>query len=181
MKKFIAMILMLSFVLAIPAFAEEVEATDINWNEEAEQTFIDAGYVGTWTTLEDVNCKLIVPEGFVDEALTDEDKANNLVHIFVNQETGATIKVFDSQIDSMEDLASIGNALHEKNPDQPIQFAHINGAGAVINAIPTDDVVNTIFDLGNHRYYQIMFTGMLAEQNQLMTLCMASIQFANVG
>lgn len=186
MKKLLVFALILSLVLAMPAFAEAdaddnvIHAAQMDWNEEAEQVFTDAGYSGTWTTLEGIGCDLIIPEGYVQQELTDQDRADNYAFIFANAENGGKIEVFDSIIQGVEDLETLGKKLQEKSPEDPVQYAIINGAAAVINSVGDYDMTSAIFDLGNSRFVQIMFTPM-SKATQLLTLCMASIKFPVVG
>ena len=176
MKRIAIVILILSLVLAIPACAEDIEAARIDWSEEAEQVFIEAGYSGTWTTLEGVGCEMIIPDGYVQQELTDQDRANEYAFIFANEENGGKIEVFDSYIEGVEDLATLAAGLQERHPENPVQYAIINGAAAVINSVEDYDMSSAIFDLGNSRFIQIMFTPM-SQSTQLLTLCMASIKF----
>ena len=178
MKKCIVITLILSLVLAMPVFAEDnaIHAAQIDWDESAEKAFVDAGYAGTWYTLEGIGCDLIIPEGYEQQELTDEDRADNYAFIFANEELGGKVEVFDQYIDSVDDLASLGAALQEKSPENPVQYAIINGAAAVINTVGDYDMMSAIFDLGDHRFVQIMFTPM-SKATELLTMCMASIKF----
>lgn len=184
MKKILVFTLILSLVLAMPAFAEAddnvIHADQIDWSEEAEKAFVDAGYSGTWTTLEGIGCEMIIPDDYVQQELTDQDRADNYAFIFANAENGGKIEVFDSYIEGIEDLESLGKALQEKSPENPVQYAFINGAAAVINSVEDYDMSSAIFDLGNSRFVQIMFTPM-SKSTQLLVLCMASIKFPLAG
>lgn len=47
--------LILSLALIVPAFAENaIEAVQIDWTDESEQEFVDAGCSGSWYTLDGV-------------------------------------------------------------------------------------------------------------------------------
>ena len=181
MKKLIALALILSLALAVPALAEQaIQVAEINWTDESEQEFVNAGYSGTWFTLNGIGCKLIIPDGYVEQELTEEDRADEYAFIFANEENGGKIEVFDSYIESCDDLATLGAALREAHPERFVQYVMLNGAAAVLNGIEEADRVNAIFDLGDHRFVQIMFSPMSVE-NQLLTACIASIHFPTEG
>ena len=176
LQKIVSLALFLSLVLAVPAFAESVEAIQIDWSDALEQSFVDAGYSGTWYTLNDLGCQLIIPEGHVQQELSEEDIANEYVYWFSNEEIGGSIEVFDSYIEGCPDLLHLGSSLQNQYPDRLLQYAYINGAAAIINGVEEYDIVNVIFDLGDSRFAQIMFSPM-SKANSLLTACIASIQF----
>ena len=176
LQKIVSLALFLSLVLAVPAFAESIEAVQIDWSDTLEQSFVDAGYSGTWYTLNDLGCQLIIPEGYVQQELSEEDIANEYVYWFSNAEIGGNIEVFDSYIEGCPDLLHLGSSLQEQHPDRLLQYAYINGAAAIINGTEEYDIVNVIFDLGDSRFAQIMFSPM-SKANSLLTACIASIQF----
>ena len=180
MKRFLAIALTLCLALALPAFAESIEATRIDWDESAEQVFLSAGYSGTWYTLNGVGCKLIIPDGYVEQELTEQDRADECAFWFNNAENGGRVQVYDSYIESCDDLVTLGNSLREQHPERPVQYALINGMGALLNTSEEYDMTNAIFYLGEHRFIQIMFSPM-SQSTQLLTLCLASIQFQPAG
>ena len=176
MKKIIALVLTACLMMAVPACAETIEAVQIDWTEQSEQEFVDAGYSGSWVELESVGCRLIIPEGYEQTELSEEDVANEYVCRFYNAENGGAISVFDSHIEGMEDLSSLGAALKAQYPERTLQYLILNGAAAVASGVEEYDIMNVIFDLGDSRFVQIMFSPM-SEANELLTACIASIQF----
>ena len=176
MKKLILFTLILSLVLAMPSLAEADEPVRIDWSKEVEQAFVDAGFVGTQYTLHGVGCQLIIPDSYVEQTSTDEDLAHELVFHYADEETGGKIQVYDSIIDGCDDLAGLGEMLKTQYPDRLVQHVVINGVAAIINASEELDTANVIFDMGEHRFVQIVFSPM-SKANQLLTLCIASIQF----
>ena len=180
MKKLTIFALILALVFSVSALAEPqsepIEAVQIDWDETAEQTFLNAGFSGTWYTMDNMGFKLLIPDEYQEQELTDEDRANECVLFFVNPENGGRVQIYDSTIEDYDDLESLANGLREQYPERVLQYAMINGAAAVINADEGYDMMNVIFDLGNHRFAQVMFSP-VSTANQLLTLCMASIQF----
>jgi len=176
MKKLILFTLILSLALAMPSLAEADEPVRIDWSKELEQAFVDAGFVGTQYTLHGVGCQLIIPDSYVEQSITDEDLANELVFHYADEENGGKIQVFDSIIESCDDLTGLGEMLKTQYPDRLVQHVIINGVPAIINASEELDTANVIFDMGEHRFVQIVFSPM-SKANQLLTLCIASIQF----
>ena len=119
MKKLILFTLILSLVLAMPSLAEADEPVRIDWSKEVEQAFVDAGFVGTQYTLHGVGCQLIIPDSYVEQTITDEDLAHELVFHYADEETGGKIQVYDSIIDGCDDLAGLGEMLKAQYPDHP--------------------------------------------------------------
>ncbi len=177
-KKFFAITLVLSLVLALPAFAEQsIEAVQMNWSEDAEKAFVDAGFEGYWftLTLDNVECKAIIPTGYVLRDATEEEKAEGVALLFENETNGGAIVVLDTQLD-YENLVEIGSQIKEETPDRLVQYAMINGTGALITGDEETDRMNAVFALGDHRYIQYIFSPVTGN-NDLLALLLASIQF----
>ncbi len=211
MKKFIAVALLLSLLMSVPALAESTEAAEseeaieatqteeskdaendsetdepenvihasqMDWSEDAEKAFTDAGYTGTWytLTLKDIKMEALIPSGFEQRSVSDEEKADGLVLVFDNEEQKSSIVVADTILESYDNLEDIGNSLKEKNPNTLVQYVIINGKAALINGMEELDKVSVIFDMGDHRYIQIMFSPVTGNNN-LIPFLMASLQY----
>ena len=176
MQKIFALVLSMILTLGVGAFAEGIEVTQIDWSEEAEQAFIESGYSGTWYTLNGIGCELIIPDGYAQRDLTEEEAANNIVFCFANEENGGVIYAFDTVFEGIDDLVTLGGAIKDQDPEALVQYARINGAAAIITGSEEADSIEAIFDLGGNRFVRLMFTPVLRD-DQLLTLCVASIRF----
>ena len=127
----------------------------MNWSEDAEKAFVNAGFEGDWftLTLDDVECKAIIPTGYVLRDATEEEKAEGVALLFENETNGGAIVVLDTQLD-YENLVEIGSQIKEETPDRLVQYAMINGTGAIITGDEETDRMNAVFALGDHRYIQ---------------------------
>ena len=176
MKRIIPVLLILVLLLATCGFAEDIEAIQVDWTEDSEQQFVDAGYSGIWYTLESVGCTLIIPDAYEQREPTEEELEKNAAYIFTDAENGGEIVVLDSLIEDADDLLSMGTLIAAQNSEALVQYAVINGTPAIITGNEKLDSANIIFDLGGHRFIQILYSPM-SKANQLLTACMCSIQF----
>lgn len=177
MKKLLLITLILSLLLAIPACAE-LPAFQMDWSDDAEQAFINAGFEGTWYTLTmgDVKFDALIPSGFELRSPTEEEAANGAALVFENGEQNSMITVLDTRMEEYGSVAEFGEALKENDPETTVQYGVINGKEAMIHATEDPDKVTIVFDLGGHRFVQIVVIP-LTGNNELVPLFMASIQF----
>ncbi len=179
MKKMMLITLLLTLVLAaMPATAESIDAVQMDWSEDALNAFINAGFEGTWYTLTlgETEIQALIPAGYELRDLTEEEKAEEVALVFEKPEEGGSIVVMDTYLENYENLMEIGNTIKEQTPGELLQYAIINGNGALIRGVEEQDTVNIIFALGDHRYIQILFSP-VTENSKLLPLFMASIQF----
>ena len=176
MKKFAVLALILSLALVLPAFAEAPEVVRIDWTDESEQAFADAGFSGTWYALEDIGCQIIIPDEYAQREVTEAEAANHAAFIFENPENGGEIAVLDTVLDGADDLVSLGALLAAQDPEAPVQYAVINGRPAIITGDGERDSADAIFDLGGRRFIRIMLSP-FSQSNPLLSACITSIQF----
>ncbi len=183
MKKLISVLLILSLLLAVPAFAEEegttVSAVEMNWTQEMIDAFVADGFDGNMATVtldDGLAFQILIPDGFAQRELTEEEALEGVNMAFANEETGACFRIMDSTIESADDVSHVARALLILNPDTAITFAVVNGTTALISGMPEEDSINATFDLGNHRFVQFDFAP-LEGNNKLVQYFIAAIQF----
>jgi len=190
MKKFAILILtlILSLMLVLPALAEDtttaeeentVEAIQLDWKQDVVDEFVAAGLDGNMATVtlqDGLAFEMLIPEGFEQRELTEEEEQMGVNLALSNEATGAMIRVLDCTFEGINDISGIAQGLLSMNPETAIQFALINGKPALIAGMQEDDSVNITFDLGNSRFVQFDFAP-LEGNNLLAQFFIASIQF----
>ena len=189
MKKFAILTLVLSLLLVLPALAEDttaaeeegttVDAIVMDWNQDVIDAFVAAGLDGNIATVtlpDGLTFDMLIPEGFEQRELTEEEEQMGVNLALVNEATGAMIRILDCTFEGINDISGIAQVLLTMNPETAIQFALINGTPALIAGIQEDDSVNITFDLDNSRFVQFDFAP-LEGNNLLAQFFIASIQF----
>lgn len=182
MKKIILAVLALALLLAVPALAEEentVSAVRMDWTQEVIDAFVGDGFDGNMATVtlaDGLQFRILVPNGFEQRDLTEEETQQGVTLAFANGETGACFRIKDTTLAGFEDVGYLAKELLTKNPDTALQFAVVNGTTALISGTKEENAVNITFGLGNERFVQIDFTP-LEGNNKLVQYFITAIQF----
>lgn len=186
MKKFAILTLILvlfSLLLTLPALAEEegttVQAVQMDWNQEVIDAFTAAGFDGNMATItlaDGLEFRMLIPEGFEQKELTEEEAQTGINLALINEETGTVICVRDRILEGFGDVGAIAQELLTQNPETAIQFAVVNGTTALISGLAAEDAVSIFYDLGSSRFVQFDFAP-LEGNNQLAQFFITSVQF----
>ena len=192
MKKFaiLTITLILSLLLVLPALAEDttaaeeentVDAIVMDWNQDVIDAFVAAGLDGNIATVtlpDGLTFDMLIPDGFEQRELTEEEEQMGVNLALANEATGAMIRILDCTFEGINDISGIAQSLLTMNPETAIQFALINGKPALIAGMQEDDYdsVNITIDLDNSRFVQFDFAP-LEGNNLLAQFFIASIQF----
>ena len=191
MKKFaiFTLTLILSLLLVLPALAEDttaaeeegttVDAIVMDWNQDVIDAFVAAGLDGNIATVtlpDGLTFDMLIPDGFEQRELTEEEEQMGVNLALANEATGTMIRILDCTFEGINDISGIAQSLLSLNPETAIQFALINGTPALIAGVPSDDSVNITIDLDNSRFVQFDFAP-LEGNNLLAQFFIASIQF----
>ena len=189
MKKLVLIALMIAMLLAVPALAEDaaapaeegttVTAVQMDWNQDVINAFVAAGFDGNMATVtlkDGLAFQILIPDGFQQRDLTEEEAETGVVLALANEETGTNIRVMDSVKEEAGSLSEIARNLLTQDPNTAIQFAVINGTPALISGLQAEDSIIVSFDLGESRFVQIDFAP-LSGNNVLAQFFLAAIQF----
>ena len=188
MKRFAIITLILTLLLAVPALAEEATATaeqetiqafQMDWDDNAISAFVEAGFEGTMITAtlpDGVQFEMMLPAGFEQRDLTDEEAELGMNFAFANAETGASIRIMESVVEACNNLEEMAATMQADMPISTLQYALINGQPAVITTIEEYNAANVTFDVGEHRFIQFEFTPVTGN-DKLVPFFMAAIQF----
>ena len=177
MKKLLLITLILS-LLCVPALAEEntVPAAQMNWDNATISAFVAAGYDGNHATVtlqDGKQFKILIPEGFEQRDVTEEESTRGVVLAFANAD-GAEFCVLDVQFENAETLSEVASIL-EGNVST-LQHLVLNGTDALLAGVEAQDCINIYIELGGHRFVQIDFTPVTGS-NALIPFFIAAIQF----
>lgn len=182
MKKILLATLMLAMLLAAPVLAEEgttVSAVQMDWNQQIIDAFVADGFDGSFGTItlnDGTQFRILIPDGFQQRDLTEEDMAQNVAVAIANESAGSEILVRDNVIEGAGSIGELAQGMVTEDPMTAISFAVLNGTPAVISGRVAEDVVTASFDLGESRFVQIDLKP-LSGNNKLANYFMASIQF----
>ena len=180
MRRFVLLILIFSLMLTLPAMAENtVSAVEINWNQDVINAMVEAGIDGNMATVtlkDGKQFEMMIPDGFVQRELTEDETQKNVILAFVNEETATSFQITDSTIEGAADVSYLAQARLALNPDTAMTFAVINGTTALISGLQEQNSINIAFDLGESRFVQIVFAP-LEGNNVLAQYLAASVQF----
>ena len=179
MKKFLVIALVLS-LLAVSALAEDkvtVTGAQMDWNQSTIDAFVKDGFDGNMATVtltDGKQFKIMVPDGFAQRDLTEDEKATGVAVAIANAQTGAEYRILDCKFETAENLTDVAKTL--EGIVSSSQYALVNGVAALITSIEAEDSMNATFELGDHRYVQIDFTPVNGN-NKLIPYLIASVQF----
>ena len=182
MKKILLVTLMITMLAAAPVLAEEgttVSAVQMDWNQQIIDAFVADGFDGAFGTVtlhDGTQFRMLIPDGFQQRDLTEEDQAQNVALAVANESTASEILVRDNVLEGVGSIGELAQSMVAEDPMTAISFAVINGTTAVISGREADDFVTVSFDLGESRFVQIDLKP-LSGNNKLANYFMASIQF----
>ena len=181
MKKILLVTLMVTMLAVAPVLAEEttVSAVQMDWNQQIIDAFVAEGFDGSFGTVtlpDGTQFQMLIPDGFQQRDLTEEDQAQNVALAVANETTGTEILVRDNVLEGIGSIGELAQSMVTEDPMTAISFAVINGTTAVISGREADDFVTVSFDLGESRFVQIDLKP-LSGNNKLANFFMASIQF----
>ena len=102
MKKLMLAAMMMGMVAVTPVMAHASETEDtaveaamteadenitqvLNWGENMEEEMAYKGYSGMFYTIDELNMRLMVPDGLEQRPRTEEEAANNIAVVFADE------------------------------------------------------------------------------------------------
>jgi len=107
MKKVLFVLLALC-LFVVPVMAQETpdDPVVLNWDELADQ-YVEAGFSGTLYAFNDLGIRLLIPEGYEQQELSEESIENGIEGAFVTEdgEKQIIISLRDLGVETLEEVA----------------------------------------------------------------------------
>lgn len=142
MKKLIIVLLALC-LFAVPVMAQTQEDPKVvNWEEDLEQSFIDAGLAGQFYLFGDYGLQFLVPAGLEPVELTEEHAAHGIFGAFAAEDSDRQIvaSYLDYGVDTLEDVAQLEKQARGDNMKFG-GFYVVNGLNAILFVDTNSDVL----------------------------------------
>ena len=179
MKKLMLAAMMMGMVAVTPVMAHASETEDtaveaamteadenitqvLNWGENMEEEMAYKGYSGMFYTIDELNMRLMVPDGLEQRPRTEEEAANNIAVVFADENDENTVKIRYDEIEGCSSLNDVAMML---------------GLYAVVAASEDADTVLAIFGAGEDTFVQVICSPISnAEMFEQYQYVIASIQ-----
>ena len=151
---------------------------NFNWGENMEEEMAYKGYSGMFYTIDELNMRLMVPDGLEQRPRTEEEAANNIAVVFADENDENTVKIRYDEIEGCSSLNDVAMMLYTSTePKFQIGLDKINGLYAVVAASEDADTVLAIFGAGEDTFVQVICSPISnAEMFEQYQYVIASIQ-----
>lgn len=184
-KKLIALVLAALMVLGCTAaFAEEVQALELNWEDFAQQIEeaseeVKAAWAGDFVTMEEIAMKIYVPTAFEQLELIDVDREEGYIAYFLLEEDCAVaVQYMDMDGMTLEEYAQL---LTGELGIEECHDAVVNGLPALFYSFTEEEAETSVLAFATERGYilEVSFSPTNDEGfAAVATVMMGSIQAA---
>ena len=174
MKKLVLAAMMMGMIAVTPVMAHAAEAEQttesvqmtetqapvgqiLNWDDNMTKEFTDKGLSGQFFTIDELDLKLMIPEGMAQRERTEDEAKNNIATVFADEKNEKTVKIRFDEIAGCTSLEDVAKML-VINPENKVEigFAKINGLGAVLVKNAEANTVSAVFPANEGRFLQVI-------------------------
>ena len=173
--------LLFTSAMGFTAAAEETEAAgeipSVEWSDDVLQAFVDEGFAGTIFTIDKLGLQLLVPEGLEQRQPTDEEKEEDTILVFENEDQSQKIEFVLGQIADCQSLDDVQAFMAESFPDMTVTPTRINEYDTLVYGNEEADSMAVLIGAGDAGFLRIILHPVTdPEMNRLYSFVAASIQ-----
>lgn len=193
MKRKMVLAAMLCMLVPFTAMAGEVEVDDsvevaqpseteaeeavITWSEEAEDSFVEAGFDGTFYDINMLGLKLLVPEGMEMRDPTEEEQGTGTILVFENADQGEKIEFALGPIGDCQNLDEVKDFMAVTFPGIVVTPTKLNEYDTLIFGNEQTDSMTILIGAGDSGFLRIISRPVTdPEMNKLFSFVAASVQ-----
>lgn len=140
---------------AVEGQTEYAPENIMNWSDELQQQFVNAGFSGTFYTVDDLDLRLLVPEGLKQREATQEELATGIKVVFADEKNENTIKIRFGSVSGCKKLSEVAQLMNN-NPEIKSGLNKINGLDTILVMSEKDNSVFVIIGAGEGQFVQVV-------------------------